>query len=185
MNSPTITALDVVKRRWRLGAVPLLAVGTVATLGTGSAVAAGYITSADIVNQTIQSRDIGADEVGASELRSAGDGAPAVRKEHIADHAVGWRELNPYAQARASALNGYQVVTGKPITVAAGQVINVTLDCPESEIAIGGGYLTSDGIRIMDSAPTEFGDGWVLQAKNTTDQKQDITPRATCAGGGD
>jgi hypothetical protein len=71
-----------------VGGTALVLVAGGALLAGGAAVAAGTITSADIADQTIQSRDIGAGGVGTSELRSND-----IRRHDIKDGSVGPGEI--------------------------------------------------------------------------------------------
>lgn len=66
--------------------IGIITAGAAIVLGGGSgAIAASLVTSADIKNQTIQSRDISSDGVGTSELRNDDvqerDLSPAVREQ--------------------------------------------------------------------------------------------------------
>ncbi|MEQ7005416.1 hypothetical protein ABN028_04355 [Actinopolymorpha sp. B17G11] len=77
-----------VARGLGVGGAALALVAGGALLAGGAAVAAGTITSGDIADQTIQSRDIGPGGVGSSEIRDN-----AIRQHDIGEAAVGSSEI--------------------------------------------------------------------------------------------
>jgi hypothetical protein len=92
-------------RRGRQAAIIAGVAAAGLALSAGGAVAADLVTSADIKNQTIRSGDIGANEVGTSELRP-----DAVRGTHLASGSVGYYgQLNDCTRSKieAMAAKGY------------------------------------------------------------------------------
>lgn len=133
-----------------MGQVPtiVIAATTAAIFGGGGAYAAAKITSAQIADQTIQSRDIAAAGVGTSEVRDqsivSGDiAANGVGTSEIRDGSVTGADIS---DATEKALKGAKGDTGAPGAAGApGQdgVVTATSVAKSATIAnIGGSFLT-------------------------------------------
>lgn len=178
----------------RIGAVAVGATILATVGGTSAAVAHGLITSEDIVNQTIQKRDIGRGAVGMGEVRN---------------HSLGMRDFNRYTRdkinegtgstgpqgptgpagpAGENGVSGYEVHASE-VRWGAGKENVSTVDCPGDKVALGGGYDmtgTANGtvsdVSIVTNAPV-FADGvatgWTVAGDSTGEVN--VKAWVTCA----
>ncbi|MGH3342388.1 MAG: hypothetical protein ACRDPK_05780 [Carbonactinosporaceae bacterium] len=158
--------IELVRRGMSAGVtkVALITAGVV-VLGSGTAVAAGFITSADIKNQTIRSWDISEGGVGGSEIRSG-----AVHTSDIAKDQVGSQRLTPGVrdQLNAPRMSGYEIVgrTADGDSGVAGDTLTLVTKCKSEnqdvndKVAIGGGVDTVAGndadVVVNSSHPSDI-----------------------------
>ncbi|MGH3341553.1 MAG: hypothetical protein ACRDPK_01480 [Carbonactinosporaceae bacterium] len=194
--------IELVRRAASAGVtkIALITAGVV-VLGSGTAVAAGLITSGDIKNQTIRSWDISEGGVAGSEIRQ-----DAVHTGDIARDQVGSARLTPGVRDQLNAPNlpDYQA-DGFYRTVAPtapGEHAVVTADCADGLYAIGGGFspedgFTSEGLDVIASRPSvaegDFevieGDtegsvlttAWELWFVNESTETRNVRPWVVCA----
>lgn len=80
---------------------------------------------------------------------------------------------------------GYEVVQGTDITCGPLSFCTVSASCPTGKVVLSGGVSSGnlEGIRMILSHPSAFGNEWHTHVKNTTlTANRTFTPWAVCAG---
>jgi hypothetical protein len=156
---------------------------------------AGAITSASVLNGSLQTSDFTAGSVDRSKLFGSAIGFP-----DLAPRAIGNAELLP-STVGAQQLFGTHSVIGKPEFIGAGQVRGVSAPCPPGETLLGGGMEwelsqvippppTPTGLTITASHPRQEMPGepnpnvWEGVGKNGSGSLQTLFAIAICLGAG-
>lgn len=134
---------------------------------TGSAVASGLITSADIKDHTIQTRDISAQAI--SDLHGQrGPAGPAGAPGAIG--ATGATGAAGPAGAAGGPLDPSRVVhvDGPLFTLAPGQAgpTYYAAPCPAGSVVLSGGFTITGAVHVSSSSASNFQQGWQIGADN-------------------
>jgi hypothetical protein len=149
---------------------------------TGTAVAATLITSADIQDHTIQTRDISARAMadlhgqrGVSGARGANGargatGAPGTPGPPGAPGPAGATGAAGPAGPAGGPLDPSRIVhvAGPTFTLLAGQAgpTYYAAPCPSGAIALGGGFTITGTVHVSSSQASDFQQGWQISADN-------------------
>jgi hypothetical protein len=142
----------------------LLVAGIALTFAvTGTAVASGLITSADIKDHTIQTRDISPAALAALQGQQGPAGPAGAAGAPGAPGPAGG-PLDPSRIVH---------VTGPIFSLPAGQAGPrfYAAPCPAGAIALGGGFTLTGPVHVSSSTASDFQQGWQIGADNpgTTD----------------
>jgi hypothetical protein len=86
-----------------------------------------------------------------------------------------------------SGISGYQVVVtpvSQAVTIPKGHADRVGVVCPPGKKVLGGGvahYPTNESARVVESTPSDTGDGWTVLVFNDSDSEFESYAWATCA----
>ena len=170
------------------------AIAAVVSLGIGasSATAASMISSAQVKDNTLTSKDI---KNGSLKLE---DMSPAAR---VTSNGV----QGPAGPAGTPGMNGVngatgaqgiqgpaggfdpskaQYIAGPTVTVTPGGTNTSSANCPPDTKVIGGGYLfgySNGGVTVEVSAPRADGSGWIAGFGNNGSVSGEATAYAVCA----
>lgn len=152
--------------------------GTVRTVDLGK----DAVKSPKIADATVSAADLGPDSVGSEEIAK-----DAVTAEEIAENAVGSSEVADQSLTKAD-LGGDSVGAGElggtvlrtnTVAIPAGTNRSVSVTCPAGEqVVSGGGQPTLFGVEMTSSRPS--GNGWLYQARNNTASNASLTVFALC-----
>jgi hypothetical protein len=158
-----------------IGQVPtiVIAATTAAIFGGGGAYAAAQITSAQIADQTIQSRDIAAAGVGTSEVRDqslvSGDIAEnGVGTSEIRNGSITGADINDTTEKNLKGAKGDPGAPGAPGTDGADGVVEpiYSASAPKTVTNVGGSFGKAPDVRATELATVNLAAGkYVLTAE--------------------
>ena len=167
----------------RISPSMLVAVVALVLSCTGGAVAAGYITSAQVKDNSLTGRDIRnrsltpADFSGSVRGDDGRDGAPGPTGPQGPAGPAG-----PQGPAGPSAVSA--LTTSEAADHPAGAVDGGTVACPAGQRVVSGGFFSDSGVVFL-SRPTGDRTGWMVAVDNSgSSVSGDLEGYALCAGSG-
>ena len=150
------------------------------------------ITSADIVDNTIQSVDIKDGEVKTPDLANNAVTTAKIQDgqvfgSDIADVTIGAHNIADNAITSSKLAGGavkpnIHTVRGTVVTIGPGESEFASTDCPSREILTGGGFEGSQAVSVSNSAPSDK-DTWLVEGRNQNpDNTLFIIADALCMG---
>jgi hypothetical protein len=145
-----------------------------AALG-GGAYAATKVTGKGIENGTVTGKDVKDRSLGAAELSAAAvDSLTGQRGPQGEPGAAGPRGATgpagpqgPAGPAGPNGITGWELRISPPLSIPSNTGDATHVDCPAGKRALGGGASTATyNMKLVNSAPTDAGNGWVIAYQN-------------------
>lgn len=178
-------------------ATVIAAAAVIGLMGAGAATAdhndQHKVNTSDIRNQTVKQHDIGPGEVGLSELNRFAEGA-IEQAQSTADQALAEPALPGYTvNIHYTRKDG----AGLGPAIGAGEVKQLTAQCPEGLSVLGGGFNNGNtepgsdltvheshpaGLAQVSDDPERWGaSAWSVTFENTTETQQHASVYTICA----